>query len=426
VKRAVSSVTCGLAAGLVCLAMVRLVIAQDPYKQPPMPDMEPDGLPGLLEEGGEVTEEESAEELKELLDPGARKREEMRRYRRNLAIYMFTNLGYDKETGYDPRLEAARNMVEFIDEKEIQDLLFERGVKMYFDSSPSYIATCVSAYMKAGTNTWPRLVSGLRKGGSWMIRGRMAEVMQRYKKVLGEERVNDELVRSMRHDPSEDVRGPVAKILLGVWGNNPVPEHVEKEVTRMMYEEDNSLIKYITFWFRNSGDEHLPLFRDILKNGKGWEHRWYAMRRIWSMRYRGGKTLENYPELEGDVVKDLVRATREDPNWRVRFLGVETLFYFENPAAMQAILAAMLEDPDEDIRSYCARMLGFRTNPRATNALIRALADDDPFVRYYAARALGNLDADKSAGAIKGLYDDPERWVADEARKAVARIAGNQ
>lgn len=417
---------CLATAGIVLLAGIKAGIAQDPYKAPPMPSMRLGGLPGLEENLGDISEEESAEELQELLEPGAKKRKEMREYRRNLAIYMFTNLDYDKKKKYDPRAEAARNMAEFIDEEEIRSLLFERGVKKYFDESPGYIPACISSYMKAGTNNWDQLSDHLRRGADWTIRGRMASVMKQYQKVLGPEAVREELVFAMLHDPSEDVRGPVAKTLLGTWGKDKVPEELEPTIKKMLYEEDNTLIKYILFWHRYGWEKDLPLMREVVQSAERWESRWFAMRRIWSTRYRGGqKLVETMPEIEDEVVEELVRVTREDPDSRLRFLGVETLFYFDNPAALKAILEAMREDPDEDIRSYCARILGFRKMPGTEGSLIEAMADEDPFVRYYAARALGNLDADKAAGDIKRLYDDPEHWVADEARKAVARIAEN-
>jgi hypothetical protein len=414
-----------LFAAVMCLVTgISTGLAQDPYKAPPMPSMELGGLPGLEENLGDITQEESAEELQELLDPGTKKRKEMREYRRNLAIYMFTNLSYDKKKQYDPRAEAARNMSEFVDEEEIRNLLFERGVKVYFDESPGYIPACISSYMKAGTNNWPQLRENLRRGPDWTIRGRMASVMKQYQKVLDPEAVREELVFSMLHDPSEDVRGPVAKTFLGTWGKDKVPEELEPTIKKMLYEEDNTLIKYILFWHRYGWEKDLPLMREVLQSAEQWESRWFAMRRIWSARYRGGqKLVETKPEIEDEVVEELVRVTREDPDSRLRFLGVETLFYFDNPAALKAVLEVMQQDADPEVRGYCARLISYRKPEGCVGALMKVLNDEDPFVRFYAARALGALEADKAVGALKGLYDDPETWVADEARKAVAQLA---
>ena len=326
----------------------------------------------------------------------------------------------------------AKMMAEFIDDPYIQDLLFEKAVTKYWAPGPSYISECTAVFMKAGTNVLPRLRETLRSGGNWMIRNRMAQTLWTYGRELDPAGCTEALLHSLKFDPSEDVRGPLFRIMLGKWAKSPVSAELEKEIGKILYTEENTLMKYLGAWYRYSGDEHLPFFQDLLKNGKGWENRWFALRRIWSIRARGsdvkwekkmpnGRTQTTSVNMDKDVLPDLINALHNDPSWRIRFAAIDGIYEFSGPKVVNALCRTMLADKDNEIRSYTARMLGFRKDPAAVPSLVKALKDKDPFVRYYAAIALGNIRDKRGVQALRDFGSDEEHWVEKAVRQSLSR-----
>ena len=151
-----------------CLSIMAPLSGADKHKKydaPPEPDFEFGGLEGFGNETvGDLDDKTGADELRELLEPGFKEKEELRKYRKHQGVYMFTKLSYDKTTGNDPRVKGAQMMAEFIEDPYIQDLLFEKAVIKYWDSSPSYIGESTAIFMKAGTNVLPRLRETLTSG----------------------------------------------------------------------------------------------------------------------------------------------------------------------------------------------------------------------------------------------------------------------
>jgi HEAT repeat protein len=54
-------------------------------------------------------------------------------------------------------------------------------------------------------------------------------------------------------------------------------------------------------------------------------------------------------------------------------------------------LIARLDDPDRDVREWCARALGTLGDPSAAPKLLALRADPDLFVRHWASRAYVQL-----------------------------------
>ena len=91
-----------------------------------------------------------------------------------------------------------------------------------------------------------------------------------------------------------------------------------------------------------------------------------------------------------------------------------------------AKLAAMLRDPNEDVRASAAESLGLAgpSAKAAVGALVAALKDSSAEVRMLAVRALGGLgpEARIAAGALKDLSSDPDPAVRSAAADALRKL----
>lgn len=97
-----------------------------------------------------------------------------------------------------------------------------------------------------------------------------------------------------------------------------------------------------------------------------------------------------------------------DKDMNVSYPSYEALCEIGEPAVDPLVKA--LKDDNPSVRSYAAGALGMIGDPKATDPLIEALKDKDPGVRIAAARALGDLKAQKAVEPlIEALKDqDPE------------------
>jgi HEAT repeat protein len=149
-----------------------------------------------------------------------------------------------------------------------------------------------------------------------------------------------------------------------------------------------------------------------------------------------GRTL---PELGGErACKALVRTLNDHPDPALREAAAYGLWRFRDDRAHPFLLAA-LRDPAEDprVRGQAAETLGYLTCDARTRryketarALVDALGDPSPDVRFWAAFALGGMGALAAVPALQRLAATDEAvcsgwWrVADEAGDALVRIAG--
>lgn len=309
---------------------------------------------------------------------------------------------------------------------------------------------------KPGTNDFPRLLQELKRGRSWGARLWAANQLYSLR-ARDPEVVDKALVDAMINDPSEDVRGPVGKIIYGQRGNNQVSPAMEEIARRQLYVEDNTLYKYLLVWFRYCQPDKpdfetsvLPMLRDLVKNGKGWENRWFGIEAIRISRQ--GQDAVKSPLYEGEIVKEIVQALRGDPDPRVRFCAADALYYFTNSIALHGLCETMLKDRDADLRGYAARMLGIRLDPSprfvwmtrfpdladhfakqripvdasvrdaVIGAMGKALGDPDPFVRNYAALGLGRIRDSRGAALLKEHGADSETWVDETVRQSLRMI----
>lgn len=124
-----------------------------------------------------------------------------------------------------------------------------------------------------------------------------------------------------------------------------------------------------------------------------------------------------YPECLEHVVRCC-----HDPAESVRRAAIESLSFFEDPR-VAPILVSALEQQSSSVRAGAAAAL-VRTQPVvAVDALVRALGDADPWVRYVALRSLGSIgDAQVVPAVLTTLRTDPAPHVRLAAIDVLGRL----
>ena len=115
-------------------------------------------------------------------------------------------------------------------------------------------------------------------------------------------------------------------------------------------------------------------------------------------------------DVAGDIrsVGALVRALCDEDCY-VRQEAASALGAMGDPRAVEALIELLEEDDDEDVREEVAWALGKIGDARAVEPLIRALFDTDKDVREEAAWALGRIrDVRAVEPLIQALKDEEE------------------
>jgi HEAT repeat protein len=143
----------------------------------------------------------------------------------------------------------------------------------------------------------------------------------------------------------------------------------------------------------------------------------------------------------------------QDDNWRVRQTAVETLAGRDDAHVVLSViesirrdhrhfgllssalkllartevdvtepLAALLRDPDPDLRIQAALALGEQHDARATAALVAALDDEHVNVRFQAIESLGRLRAEAAVDPLLAIVDSRDFFLAFPALDALAAI----
>ena len=106
--------------------------------------------------------------------------------------------------------------------------------------------------------------------------------------------------------------------------------------------------------------------------------------------FRGAADGQFYPVLEAGL--------KDNANDRVRNAAMEV--YVALGARSLAPLVSLLDDKDEEVRTFCGVMLGTMQDRRAAAPLIKALADPDMNVKHAAAEALGKIGDPEAVGPL--------------------------
>jgi len=122
---------------------------------------------------------------------------------------------------------------------------------------------------------------------------------------------------------------------------------------------------------------------------------------------------------------DLLIKAIHGSDERLRDIALYGLPFIDDPRALEALLAASSHD-DAHARAAAVRALGqCQAEKRVTDALRNALADADPWVRYYACQSLGKLAFEPAAEAIAALLEDKAGQVRVSAVEALSHMKGN-
>lgn len=106
----------------------------------------------------------------------------------------------------------------------------------------------------------------------------------------------------------------------------------------------------------------------------------------------------------------------------VRYWALMLLRRSAGNAGVHAAAIECVDDPDAQVRSAAARLLGESRGRPELLVLRRLLADDVFFVRARAARAVGDLGADALVDEVAGLLADESWWVRAAARESLLAL----
>jgi HEAT repeat protein len=126
---------------------------------------------------------------------------------------------------------------------------------------------------------------------------------------------------------------------------------------------------------------------------------------------------------DGLVYSVLEQALRNDANANLRNAAMELYVSFGSRSL--PYLAVLLQDADEEVRTFAAVMLGTMGNREAVPALINALMDGDLNVKHAAAESLGRIRDDRAVlPLIEALTGD--MWLQFPAAMALGELADSR
>jgi HEAT repeat protein len=118
----------------------------------------------------------------------------------------------------------------------------------------------------------------------------------------------------------------------------------------------------------------------------------------------------------------IVLPLLDSPDERLREAATLALSLIEDPNAEQALIL-QAGSKDEKTRAMATRALGQAAKtPASVYTLLKATADVDSWVRYYAAQALGRLRLTEGLPALCGLLNDPATQVRVSAVEALSHL----
>ena len=150
-----------------------------------------------------------------------------------------------------------------------------------------------------------------------------------------------------------------------------------------------------------------------LRRGDAWEPA-FRLSRLLARKDVAGTDPRFVPELIQ------VFESKREEDARVRRYLALSLGEVHDPRAVDALVRA-LQDPDAQTVLYAVWALGTIGDARAAPDLVPLLENQDPGLRKIAAYALGALDAPEALGPLRGLLNDPVEDVAWNAALSLAR-----
>jgi HEAT repeat protein len=124
----------------------------------------------------------------------------------------------------------------------------------------------------------------------------------------------------------------------------------------------------------------------------------------------------------GDALPHFLEALRSD-DVRLREVAIAGLPFLDDARAHEALLASA-RDGSAETRRAALRALGHSatSDPRVVAALLAGLDAPDPWVRYYAAQALGRVGAETASTRLRDLLRDDAGQVRVAAVEALSHF----
>ncbi|HEX6199439.1 MAG TPA: M56 family metallopeptidase, partial [Thermoanaerobaculia bacterium] len=141
---------------------------------------------------------------------------------------------------------------------------------------------------------------------------------------------------------------------------------------------------------------------------------------------KNGGSAEELPVYDSASVAALVRALREDADEEVRRTAAWALGQLEDRMATPALIQALRQDESVEVRRTAVWALGQIEDPAAAPALGEALEDADVEVRRTALWALGQIESPQAVGPLSRALQDPEPEVRRQAAWALGQIESRE
>lgn len=126
----------------------------------------------------------------------------------------------------------------------------------------------------------------------------------------------------------------------------------------------------------------------------------------------------------GVSLEDVVGRLAEGAGAEVFPRLMPPLFLFDSPSVVRWGVEGLAED-DAELRARAAYALSRNPRPEAAEALRGLLADGDPWVRGWAARALGRVGQRGDLAKLRPLLEDPEPGPIIRALNAARQLIAN-
>lgn len=140
---------------------------------------------------------------------------------------------------------------------------------------------------------------------------------------------------------------------------------------------------------------------------------------------------EKEARQQREKLERLIEALDEPENHELAIFQLNQM----GDEAVEALVETLLTDDDPDARYGSAIALGricaeqeikIFNKARATKALIKALDDRQPAVRFWSAEALGKFTSPLTREPLTALLKDAHQGVRQQARRSLEKLAGNE
>lgn len=140
----------------------------------------------------------------------------------------------------------------------------------------------------------------------------------------------------------------------------------------------------------------------------------------WRVRQTAVNTL--VVQAQESTINRILNILREEHTNLSALNSALQVLALSNVDTLPTLVNWLASDPDPDLRTYTALLLGEQKDRRAIEPLISALKDPDVNVRYHAIEALGNLRAVEAVEALAEIAESRDFFLAFPALEALMRI----